>query len=157
MTSQRRRRPSGRRRWGRGDWIAMVAATIVGAIVVVAALRVADRDDAAPDDLVDDPGVAHVHGLGVNPADGALIVATHYGSFRIAADGDEADRIGTSLQDTMGFTVVGPDHFLGSGHPDVAGSVAGQPGPLGLIESTDAGASWTALSLRGRADREKGL
>jgi hypothetical protein len=99
----------------------------------------------------DDIELAHVHGLGINPADDALIVATHDGAFRIAAGGDEAEPIG-DRQDTMGFTVVGPDHFLGSGHPDQAGLEAGQPPRLGLIESTDGGASWTAISLGGEVD-----
>src|SRR5687768_7073255 len=31
---------------------------------------------------VGDPGPVHVHGLGVNPKDGALFVATHTGLFR---------------------------------------------------------------------------
>ena len=35
----------------------------------------------------------------------------------------------------MGFTVVGPDTFLGSGHPDIR---ATDPPLLGLIESNDA-------------------
>lgn len=56
------------------------------------------------------------------------------------------------LQDTMGFTVAGPDRFLGSGHPDVEGVRQGQPGPLGLIGSTDAGKSWSAISLSGEVD-----
>jgi hypothetical protein len=29
-----------------------------------------------------DPGPIHVHGLGINPKDGALLVATHTGLFR---------------------------------------------------------------------------
>jgi hypothetical protein len=99
----------------------------------------------------DDPGVSHVHGLGINPADDALFVATHYGMFRIAGDGP-AERVGDSFQDTMGFTVVGPDHFLGSGHPDLNGTQAGLPGRLGLIESTDAGGTWEPVSLLGEAD-----
>jgi len=52
----------------------------------------------------------------------------------------------------MGFTVVGKDHFLGSGHPDQAGLDAGQPSRLGLIESTDGGATWTNISLSGEVD-----
>jgi hypothetical protein len=44
----------------------------------------------------------------------------------------------------MGFTVVGPDHFLAGGHPGQAS--------VGLIESTDAGATWTSRSLDGQAD-----
>jgi photosystem II stability/assembly factor-like uncharacterized protein len=49
----------------------------------------------------------------------------------------------------MGFTVVGPDHFLGSGHPELGEDL---PPLLGLIESRDAGASWQPVSLLGQAD-----
>ncbi|CAM3368002.1 F510_1955 family glycosylhydrolase [Kibdelosporangium persicum] len=95
-----------------------------------------------------DPGLVHVHGLGIDPADGTLYAASHYGLFRIPAT-DRPARVTESRQDTMGFTVVGPRHFLGSGHPDPA-----QDGPnhLGLIESTDAGQNWRSLSLSGAAD-----
>lgn len=138
----------------RGGPIALLAAIVIAIpLMVWAGVRVAGRDDSSePGAVADVPGVEHVHGLGINPADGSIIVATHYGSFRIPADGDDATRIGGSFQDTMGFTVAGPDHFLGSGHPDVAGMQQGQPGRLGLIESTDAGATWTAVSLSGEVD-----
>lgn len=94
------------------------------------------------------PTIEHVHGLGVNPADGALFIATHSGLFRLPPDGP-LDRVGESTQDTMGFTVVGPDRFLGSGHPG-----PGEDGPpnLGLISSEDAGQSWQAASLTGEVD-----
>lgn len=98
-----------------------------------------------------DTTVAHIHALGVNPADDSLFAATHYGLFRIDDEG-VAMRVSDSHQDTMGFTVVGPDHFLGSGHPDVPGRQAGQPALLGLVESTDAGQSWANVSLSGEAD-----
>jgi photosystem II stability/assembly factor-like uncharacterized protein len=49
----------------------------------------------------------------------------------------------------MGFTVVGADRFLGSGHPDLRG---GLPSRLGLIQSRDGGRSWTTVSLLGNAD-----
>jgi photosystem II stability/assembly factor-like uncharacterized protein len=52
----------------------------------------------------------------------------------------------------MGFTVVGPNHFLGSGHPDAEGLQAGQPPLLGLIESRDGGGTWRPISLHGKAD-----
>lgn len=97
------------------------------------------------------PVIAHVHGLGINPADGSLHVATHTGTFRIAGDGP-VDRVGKTAQDTMGFTVVGPNHFLGSGHPDAAGFRQGKPPRLGLIESTDAGDTWDSRSLSGEVD-----
>ena len=102
--------------------------------------------------MAEDPGVVHVHGLGINPRDGALYAATHTGLFRIP-DRGRAERIGDRWQDTMGFTVVGPDHFLGSGHPDARDYQAKRLPPLlGLIESRDAGATWQPLSLQGRAD-----
>lgn len=121
---------------------------VLGVIVRVSGGDPAPRAVASTDQI----GVSHVHGLGINPDDGSLVVATHTGSFRIARDGGDAVRIGDSFQDTMGFTVTGPNHFLGSGHPDVAGIQRGQPARLGLIESTDAGDTWTEVSLSGEAD-----
>lgn len=92
--------------------------------------------------------LTHVHGLGVNPADGTLYVATHDGLYQLAADG-ELRLVGQGRQDTMGFTIVGPNQFLASGH-----SAPGQGGPahLGLIESADGGLTWTTRSLAGQAD-----
>jgi len=49
----------------------------------------------------------------------------------------------------MGFTVIGPDRFLGSGHP---GSIRDDPPFLRLIESSNAGRSWRPISLRGDVD-----
>ena len=99
------------------------------------------------------PDPVHVHGLGINPVDGALFVATHTGLFRIGPDERVAIRVGRSRQDTMGFTVAGADRFLGSGHPDPVTAVERDlPPHLGLIESRDAGASWTNVALDGEAD-----
>lgn len=97
-----------------------------------------------------DPGIEHVHGLGVDPADGVLYAATHYGFFRLP-EGGEAVRVADRYQDTMGFTVAGPNTFLGSGHPDFAAD-PGFPARLGLIRSDDAGESWEIVSLGGVAD-----
>lgn len=90
----------------------------------------------------------HVHGLGVNPADGALFIATHSGVFRSPPESTSAEPVGPP-QDTMGFTVVGPDRFLASGHPAPGASSSPH---LGLIESGDAGQSWEPVSLQGKAD-----
>lgn len=100
-----------------------------------------------------DPGLSHSHGLGVNPADGELYVASHHGVFRI--EGGKARRQGSLLQDTMGFTIIGPDRFLASGHPDPRNDTLLEPGMrplLGLIESMDRGVTWRSLSLRGEVD-----
>jgi hypothetical protein len=96
-----------------------------------------------------DPGPIHVHGLGINPKDGALFVATHTGLFRAAEGERKATRVADRFQDTMGFTVVGPDRFLGSGHPDGREQL---PPFLGLIESRDAGLTWEPVSLVGERD-----
>lgn len=85
--------------------------------------------------------------MGINPADDAVIVATHSGLFRAPAGQQLAQRIGDRGQDTMGFTVVGPDRFLGSGHPDLRDDL---PPLLGLIRSEDAGRSWQPIFLPGR-------
>jgi hypothetical protein len=101
----------------------------------------------------EDPGLVHVHGLGINPRDGALYAATHTGLF-IVRDGG-ASRVADRYQDTMGFTVVGPDHFIASGHPDFQDPKllkAGRPPLLGLVESRDAGHSWEPASLLGEVD-----
>ena len=104
------------------------------------------EDDGEP--RADDSEPVHVHGLGVNPADGALFIATHSGVFRSAADSTSAEPVGPG-QDTMGFTVAGPDRFLASGHPPPGASSSPH---LGLIESGDAGQSWEPVSLQGEAD-----
>jgi photosystem II stability/assembly factor-like uncharacterized protein len=94
-----------------------------------------------------------VHGLGINPADGALFIATHTGMYRVDAGEREAERVGERFQDTMGFTIVGPNRFLGSGHPDFnEAREKNLPPLLGLIESTDSGETWEPISLLGEAD-----
>ena len=99
---------------------------------------------------IEDPGPIHVHGLGVNPADDVLFIATHTGLFRSAPGESTSERVGDSYQDTMGFTVIGPDRFLGSGHP--GGGDDDRPPFLGLINSADAGENWDEVSLMGEAD-----
>ncbi|MEV6406076.1 F510_1955 family glycosylhydrolase [Streptomyces bobili] len=96
-----------------------------------------------------DPGTGHLHGLGVDPADGTLYAAGHLGVFRLTPDG--AVRIADRYQDTMGFTVTGPRTFLASGHPSPADPAA-TSSHLGLVRSTDAGRTWTAVSAAGEAD-----
>ena len=137
------------KRWtSRSTLVIGIASLLVAAGLVALALsRVTDSDDAGAR-LDDDPGLLHVHGLGVNPADGLVYAATHTGVFRISEAG-RAERVAGRFQDTMGFTVVGPDRFLASGHPDLR---EGGPPLLGLIESTDAAETWTRRSLHGEAD-----
>jgi hypothetical protein len=148
QAGRRRQSPAGAR-WDRR--LFAVAVIVAVPALVWAGVRLASRDRPASTLAAGDPGVSHVHGLGVNPADGTLYVATHHGTFRLGPD-QKAKRVGSTYQDTMGFTVAGADRFLGSGHPDSEGFRRGQPPRLGLIESTDAGTTWRAVSLSGEVD-----
>ncbi len=96
-----------------------------------------------------DAGPIHAHGLGIDPTDGALLVATHTGLFRAPSGETRMERVGDRMQDTMGFTVIGPGSMLGSGHPDGRDDL---PPFLGLIRSDDAGRSWRPVSLLGKRD-----
>lgn len=123
-------------------WSALTVSA-VGTLVVACSTSPAEDTPAVV------PGMVHIHGLGINPSDERLYVATHYGLFQVRDD-QPPQRVGDLVQDFMGFTVTGADEFLASGHPDPADRR--QPPHLGLIKSTDAGASWESLSLKGSAD-----
>ena len=118
-------------------------------VVVASTVGVARVLDGGEPSGPVDPGPVHVHALGVDPANRSLLIATHTGLFRLGPDAERADRVGERHQDTMGFTVAGPDHFLGSGHPDLRDDL---PPLLGLIESRDAGETWKPISLLGEVD-----
>jgi hypothetical protein len=120
-----------------------VAAAALGLLFAACGSDSDGRDESAV------VGLEHVHGLGINPEDGALFIATHTGLFASLEGAASAERVDEQFQDTMGFTVVGRDHFLGSGHP---APDEDRPANLGLIESTDGGESWKEVSLAGEAD-----
>ncbi|MCY0949867.1 F510_1955 family glycosylhydrolase [Streptomyces sp. H27-S2] len=122
---------------------AATAATL--AAVTLAACGAGSSGDESADAS---PPLAHVHGLGVDPADGRVYVATHVGLYSVSA-GTDPKLVGDRKDDFMGFTVTGKGTFIASGHGAPGG---GQPGNLGLIESTDAGRTWTSRSLADEAD-----
>jgi len=133
--------------------VIMLGLVGIAAFVVIGSLFLRWEDGPARLSLETDSGPVHVHGLGIDPADKALYIATHTGLFRVAEGHQQADRVGDRFQDTMAFTIVGPNRFLGSGHPDLReASEKDLPPLLGLIESTDSGRSWTPISLLGEAD-----
>lgn len=112
--------------------------------------RPAEQQLSEQQPAVQTESVHHIHGLGVDPTSGTLYVATHTGLFQAAQGEQQMQRIGDSAQDIMGFSVLAPDRFIGSGHPDSTDT--GSPPNLGLIESRDGGTSWKNISLLGEAD-----
>ena len=145
MLRRRRQKPIFTRRRRGGGWLLVSAVAVAAAAGAIAAARMLGDDDPT----TADPGPVHVHALGVDPADRSLFIATHTGLYRLEGDEQRAERVGDRYQDTMGFTVAGPNHFFGSGHPDLRDDL---PPLLGLIESRDAGATWTPTSLLGKVD-----
>jgi hypothetical protein len=147
-TKQRARPARGGRTKRPPTWFWIVVPVLaLASVVAVVALTQRDSARGPLEALPNDPGVVHIHGLGINPRNGDVYAATHMGVFHIA-DG-EATRIANRYQDTMGFTVVGPDHFIASGHPDLREEL---PPLLGLLESRNAGRTWTKKSLLGKSD-----
>ena len=123
--------------------------TLAAAVLLFTTACTSSNTTPAAKDTAPPPSLAHVHGLGIDPADGMLYAASHFGVFAVPV-GKAPERVGDRAQDTMGFVVVGANHFLGSGHPERP-----EPGTaphLGLIESKDAGRTWQTLSLAGAAD-----
>ena len=120
---------------------------VIAAIMLTGVVSCTDRGGTNTASQQGSVALGHVPGLGVDPGTGDLYAASHYGLFRFPQSGQPA-RVGP-VQDVMGFTVVGPNHFLASGHP---GPDQDGPSNVGLLESTDGGRSWQTLSLAGQAD-----
>lgn len=140
-----------------GRAAALVAALLAALLLSGCAASESGTDDSTvsagdviPESDADAAGasMSHVHGIGRNPGDGDVYVATHHGLWRVGEGGEPA-LVGGYLHDFMGFAVVGPDRFVASGHPNSADEL---PAHLGLIESTDGGRSWRSRSLLGDAD-----
>ncbi|MFD0367967.1 F510_1955 family glycosylhydrolase [Streptomyces sp. NPDC127114] len=128
----------------------LVAVSVAAGTVLLAACgQDIAADGAAAQAKEPQPALhSHIHGLGIDPGDGRLYVATHEGLY--TPDGKGSPQlVGDSRDDFMGFTVAGAKTFLASGHPAPGSD---QPGNHGLIKSTDAGKSWKAASLQGEAD-----
>jgi len=88
----------------------------------------------------------HVHGVARDPGDGSVYLATHQGLFRYSRG--TSVRVGP-IVDFMGFSIAGPGHFYASGHP---GDGVDLPAPVGLMETVDAGKTWSVRSLGGESD-----
>lgn len=89
----------------------------------------------------------HVHAVARPEPDGPIHLATHHGLWT-QESGGSLSQVGPMI-DLMGYAVLGPEHFIASGHP---GPGVDLPEPVGLIESTDGGRTWSQTSRGGVSD-----
>jgi photosystem II stability/assembly factor-like uncharacterized protein len=96
--------------------------------------------------------------LSVNPADGALFLASNTGLFRIEHGAGKPVKVtgvlGTpdgegKISEALVVRFAEPDRMFGSGHPSAGAAL---PPALGLIRSSDAGKTWESVSELGTAD-----
>ncbi len=127
---------------------ALVIATLGAALVAGLLFAVTRGDEHTAPQAAGGVEVGHIHGIGVDPADGQLYIGAHLGTFSVTPEGT-VEPVGAVRNDTMAFTVTGPGRFLASGHPELG---TDQPVHLGLIESRDAATTWEPVSLAGGAD-----
>lgn len=124
----------------------MVAAS-VAVLASLAGCASSESESSAATTAGGDLAVSHVHGVGFDPADGRILVATHHGLFGVDENGS-SEQVGPVI-DLMGFTVAGPARLLASGHP---GPDVDLPQPVGLVESADGGRTWDPVSRQGESD-----
>ena len=92
-----------------------------------------------------DPAWAHVHNLTLDGD--RLLIGTHEGLWA-QLPGQPAEQVSEEPFDVMGFAQAG-DTMYASGHP---GDGQDAPPDLGLRSSTDAGKTWSTVSLEGQVD-----
>lgn len=92
-----------------------------------------------------DAAWAHIHNLAL--AGDRLLIGTHEGLWA-QQPGQPAQQVSDQPFDVMGFAQAGATMYA-SGHP---GDGQDAPADLGLQTSTDAGKTWTAVSLDGKVD-----
>lgn len=129
----------------RWPFIAFMAVAAIMSAVVAYAVR---NQDGSGGGAGASGGFGHVHGLAVDDGGSGLLVATHFGLYRVTGE-HSAVRVSKESPDLMGFTAAGSGRFLASGHP---GDHDDGPANLGLLRSTDGGVTWTTMSLSGAAD-----
>lgn len=94
--------------------LAAAAATAAALSLTLAACSGSGTDtDSSTADSGSGVTVSHIHGLGLDPSDQRLYVATHEGVYTPDAQGRPA-LVGDNKDDFMGFTVAGDKTFLGS-------------------------------------------
>ena len=128
-------------------WLAASSILLVASLAGCSSSDSRAEPDAAGATASGQLPTSHVHGVGIDPGREALLVATHEGLIEIDESG-QASAVGPVI-DLMGFAVAGPGHYLASGHPGLRVEL---PNPVGLIETTDGGRTWSPLSRQQESD-----
>jgi hypothetical protein len=104
---------------------------------------------------VDPDGVTPIVGsVDVNPADDTVWLSTNTGLWRVPPEGREPEQItgtleGQGISPELVIRFRGADRLIASGHPPAESTL---PPALGLIESDDAGETWSEISGLGQTD-----
>ncbi len=126
-------------------WIALALGGVILLFLVIRSAG-SSPEVAAPAASSAAIEIPHLHGIGFSGDGQTVVVAAHEGT-RIFRDGTWQKPAGPE-HDYMGYT-ASDDGFYSSGHP-TSGSPL--PNPLGLVKSTDGGATLTNLTALGERD-----
>ncbi|MCM3638222.1 sialidase [Sporosarcina luteola] len=118
---------------------------IAGIITLLSACN-ATKDDTFAFEELKNSKIDHLHGLGYINGGPEVVISTHEGLYAYGEDGwKEAN---SEKHDYMGFQAV-REGFFSSGHPEPNSKLKN---PLGLVKSTDRGASFEKLAFYGEID-----
>ncbi|ARK24124.1 sialidase [Sporosarcina sp. P37] len=118
---------------------------IAGMITLLSACN-ATKDDTFAFEELKNSKIDHLHGLGYINGVPEVVISTHEGLYAYGEDGwKEAN---SEKHDYMGFQAV-REGFFSSGHPEPNSKLKN---PLGLVKSTDHGASFEKLAFYGEID-----
>jgi hypothetical protein len=87
-----------------------------------------------------------IQNLAVDPADGALVIASPEGFYRLGKDDTSVTRLGDASWNVRGLVATGPGTLLASGNSTPKDP---QPPKLGLQRSEDGGKTWDSAALVG--------
>ncbi|MFC5591659.1 F510_1955 family glycosylhydrolase [Sporosarcina soli] len=105
-----------------------------------------DKDTNYSFDELKNSKIEHLHGLGYINGGPQVVISTHEGLY--AHDKDGWKEANSEKHDYMGFQAV-REGFFSSGHPEPGSKLEN---PLGLVKSTDRGASFEKLAFYGEID-----
>lgn len=131
---------------------AATAATVSATLLLSGCISSVGSSADAPPSMAK---LAHIHELVAGVETGILLAATHDGLYRLSINATGETKavvpIGGLDFDPMGFTIADGTAYA-SGHPGpTTPKTFGSPN-LGLITSTDVGATWTNIALTGTTD-----